>query len=164
MPSSPPTTTRCALAPVLPRGQTLSERLLAGGRRRRRSRGRVRAWRSSRERVADASPRHLAISPPSLIAVAAFIHAPLDVLTNQYSLSSRSALFCLCTSYLYFVLYASLLLCVAARIFAFLSHYSRVRRAAAPSVIVAFLCVERLAPHLRRVATLSFHASLSLRT
>ena len=75
-PFSPTTTTRCALAPVLPSGQNLSERLLAGGRRRRRSRGRVRAWRSSRERIADASSRHLAVSQSRRLAVVVVIHAP----------------------------------------------------------------------------------------
>ena len=69
--------TRCALAPAPPNGLTLSEHLFDGGRRRRRSCGRVRAWRSSRERVADASSRLLAVSPPRLYAVAAVTHAPL---------------------------------------------------------------------------------------
>ena len=71
-----------------------------------RSRGRVRAWRSSRERVADASSRHLAVSPPRLLAVAAFTHAPLnfELISTLYSLSSRSALFSSCTPYWYSVL------------------------------------------------------------
>ena len=85
-------TTRCALAPVPPSGQISSECLFAGGRRRRRSRGRVRAWRSSRERVADASSRHLAVSPscslavlPSrLLVVSAVTHAPLLMFPYSY--------------------------------------------------------------------------------
>ena len=118
-----------------PNGQTSSERRLASGRRRRRrrSRGRVRAWRSSRERVADASSRRLAVTPPrrrSRRTCTALIFL------NPYFVH-RYFVF----RFLHFSVYAVLVLLylyslrVAARIFAFLSHYSCIRRAAAPSVI-----------------------------
>ena len=127
----------------------------------------MRAWRSSRERVADASSRHLAVSPPRLLAVAATTHTSFSVTL----LVLRTPLCCVLfhSVFLYDVLVllymysTSLSLRVAARIFAFQSHYSCVRRAAAPSVIT-FVSVfaERFAPHLCRVALISC-ASLSLR-
>ena len=134
-------TTRCALAPEPTSGQTSSERLFAGGRRncRRCSRGRVRACRSSRECVADASSRHLAVSPPRLLAVAAATYThPIITLLVLRTLLCRVSFFIFFVRYTrttVLVLYASLSLRVAARIFAFLSHYFCVRRAAAPSVI-----------------------------
>ena len=85
---------RCALAPVPPNGKTLSERLLAGGRRRRRrrSRGRVRAWRSSRERVTDASSRRLAATPPRRRS--RHIHAPhYYVIRTSYAVMLHFILF-----------------------------------------------------------------------
>ena len=66
----------------------------------------MRAWRSSRERVADASSRHFAAPPSRLLVVATTTHASLnfELTSTLHLLSSRSPLFSSCTPYLYTVL------------------------------------------------------------
>ena len=141
-----------------PNGKTSNDHLFAGGRRRRRSpsRGRMRAWWSDRERVADASSRHFAVSPPRLLAVAATTHAPLDfyIISTLYLLSLRSVVFSSCTPYFYSVLiYPFAWPCESL-------HSRRIIHVfvARPRPLLSrcsFVFAERFAPHLRSVATLS---------
>ena len=109
--------------------------LLAGGHRRRRRRprrrhrSRVRAWRTSRERIADA-PTRLAALPPRRRSR-----------HTRTSLILLSSYFVLRASRYSFLLYDVLVLLysyvrVAARIIAFVSHFVCNRRAAALSVNV----------------------------
>ena len=138
-----------------PNGQTSSERFPAGGRRRRRSRGRVSAWRSSRERVADALSRHLAVSPPRLLAVVAATHAPWLMMlyrTRYIVMPFFHFLFSLYAVHVLLYLYS---LCVAARIFAFrriIHILDAWPRPLLSRCVLVF--AELFAPHLRLVAIL----------
>ena len=116
----------------------------------------MRPWRSSRERVADASCRHLAVSPPRLLAVAAATHAPSLLILYRTPYIVMPFFHFSFPSYAVHLLLYLYSLCVATRIFAF-RRIIHILVVAAPSVIAFNSCLftERFAPHLRRVATIS---------
>ena len=159
--------TSCALAAEPPNGQTSSERLPAGTRRRRRrrSRGRVRAWQSSRERVINASSRHLAVSPSARLAVAAATHAPPLMFLYSYFVRRNVARF----NHISFTTYTYYCTCTHFAWPRESSHFRRIIHVFVerprPLYYVSLICaVERFASHLRRVATLLPNASLSFRS
>ena len=93
-------------------------------------------------RVVSASPtRHLAVSPSHRLAVAAVAHAPSLMFLYRTPYIVMPFFHFSFSSYAVHVLLYLYSLRVAARIFAFPLHYSRVRRAAAPSVIALHPCV-----------------------
>ena len=100
---------------------------------------RVTSASQTRHRATSPSRRHAA--SPSRRHTCTPFNVSLLVLSTPLWRVSSFIFFVRCTRTTRLVLLSSLSLRVAARIFAFPSHYSSVSRSAAPSVIVAFLCV-----------------------
>ncbi len=109
-------------------------------------------------RVVSASrTRHLAVPPPRFLAIAAATHSRSLMCLYRTPYIVMPLFHFSFSSYAEHVLLHLYSLRVAARIFAFPSHCSRVRRAAAPSVVSlnTYVFAEQFASHLCSVATKS---------